>query len=489
MDIVLGGQRPDGAPIGQPRLQPPIRPPRRQSRSPRRLALPPLRQDAPGRRGGPAIGALPSWAGPDDRLAALEALERDVYAASTREAVAAKLRTVRRAIGSWGMAPYPPSLQTIQALGATLKRGGYRSAASYLWLYKVESQRRGFAWIDVFQRALKDSIRSCERGLGPPVRAQALPFASLDRLPGHSSPWVAGGPLGPRNAIIIGAWWMLRELELSTVRAAHVEIIGDWRMRGVSVRLTLPASKTDAEAFGTSRSHRCHCLDRACVLCPAHAVIDQILLLCRSFPDRFGEGGPSLDLPLFPSASGLPVDKGPMVATIIHAARHLGVVDLPDGSLRVSGHSLRPTGAQGLIALGWRADAVRLQGRWESEAVQRYTRDAALHAPSDLEHLVRLLSGLARLPEPPPAASEPEPAAPPAGRWVQNTRSHPGIYHLVSATAGKARCGWRYGESGIPCSEPPPWHHLCCKQCAPAFYQHLKAEARLTQVNEPEADP
>ena len=134
------------------------------------------------------IGALPQWTGPDDRLAALESLERDIYAASTREAVAAKLRTVRRALGAWGLAPFPPTLETIQALGATLKRGGYRSAASYLWLYKVESQRRGFFWSDVFQRGLKDSIRSCERGIGPPTRAQALPFALLGQLPGSSSP-------------------------------------------------------------------------------------------------------------------------------------------------------------------------------------------------------------------------------------------------------------------------------------------------------------
>ena len=178
-----------------------------------------------------------------------------------------------------------------------------------------------------------------------------------------------------------------------------------------------------------------------------------------------------------------------MVATIVHAARLLGVTDLPDGTLRVSGHSLRSTGAQGLISLGWRADAVRLQGRWESDSVRRYTRDAALHAPSELANLLMLLSGLVRPPDPPPSTSEPEPPDPPADRWVQNTRSHPGIYHLVSATAGKARCGWRFSELGIPVSEPPPWHHLCCKQCAPSYYQQLKAEARLSVVNSVVACP
>merc|ERR1711884_45609 len=129
-------------------------------------------------------------------------------------------------------------------------------------------------------------------------------------------------------------------------------------------------------------------------MCPAHAVVDQVLLLARSFPDKFGVEGPALDLPLFPDAAGRPVEKEPMVATIVHAARTLGVADLPDGSLRVSGHSLWSTGAQGLISLGWRADAVQLQGRWESESVRRYTREAALDAPSYLAALLILLSGI-----------------------------------------------------------------------------------------------
>ena len=55
----------------------------------------------------------------------------------------AKLRTIRRALAGWGLEPFPPSMWTLRALGATLKRGGYRSAASYMWLYKAESQRRG----------------------------------------------------------------------------------------------------------------------------------------------------------------------------------------------------------------------------------------------------------------------------------------------------------------------------------------------------------
>merc|ERR1712020_97240 len=279
----------------------------------------------------------------------------------------------------------------------------------------------------------------------------------------------------------------MREMELATIRASHVEVIGDWRSRGVVVRLTLPASKNDSSAFGVSRAHRCFCLEQANPMCPAHAVIDQLLLLSRQLPGCFGPDGPSLDLPLFPDGAGLTVAKEAMVASIVYAARLLGVVDLRDGSLRVSGHSLRATGAQGLISLGWRADAVQLQGRWMSEAVVRYTREAALHAPcvfTELAALLMSLSGLTHQPDPPPSSSSPEPPSPSTDQWVQNVRSQPGMFHLASDTPGKARCGWRYSQTGALVPDPPPWHHLCCKQCAPLFYAKLKADSRFSAGGE-----
>ena len=164
-----------------------------------------------------------------------------------------------------------------------------------------------------------------------------------------------------------------------------------------------------------------------------------------------------------------------MTTTIVTAARQLGVADAPDGTFKVSGHSLRCTGAQGLIALGWRADAVKLQGRWESETVTRYTRDAALLAPTELATLVMTLSGLARPPDPPPAASEPEPDHPKATDWILNVRTD--HYHLASSEDGKARCGWRYSETGIRGQVPPPWHLVTCKQCVPELRRRLKAQA------------
>ena len=120
-------------------------------------------------------GALPAWKDELDQQRALAELERDAHAPSTRESNESRLRTLHRALDAWGLEPFPPSLRTARAFAATLKRGWYRSAASYLWLYKAEAERLSHYWGPILERALKDGIRSCERGMGPTTQAQPHP--------------------------------------------------------------------------------------------------------------------------------------------------------------------------------------------------------------------------------------------------------------------------------------------------------------------------
>ncbi len=85
-----------------------------------------------------------------------------------------------------------------------------------------------------------------------------------------------------------------------------------------------------------------------------------------------------MDLPLFPTITGVAVKKADMVATIVAAATKLGTpLTTEDGKERVSGHSLRATGAQGLVSIGIDTWTVQLLGRWGTAAVLGYTRDAA----------------------------------------------------------------------------------------------------------------
>jgi len=68
-----------------------------------------------------------------------------------------------------------------------------------------------------------------------------------------------------------------------------------------------------------------------------------------------------------------------MVATIVAAADKLRIPRAaPDGSERVSGHSLRATGSHGLARVGLDLWAIQLLGRWGSDVVRPYVQEAHL---------------------------------------------------------------------------------------------------------------
>eukprot|EP00972_Heterocapsa_arctica_P071041 10495564-Heterocapsa_arctica.AAC.1 len=72
---------------------------------------------------------------------------------------------------------------------------------------------------------LSEGIRSCERGLGPPRRAAALPLRGIAELGGAFVLNEAeAGPRRPRDAALVGAWWAMREIELSSVRLDSVTL-------------------------------------------------------------------------------------------------------------------------------------------------------------------------------------------------------------------------------------------------------------------------
>ena len=69
----------------------------------------------------------------------------------------------------------------------------------------------------------------------------------------------------------------------------------------------------------------------------------------------------------------------------------------PDGTERVSGHSLRVTGAQGLARLGLDAWSIQLLGRWGSAVVFGYIREAALGSAELWARRAAAQPGLAEL--------------------------------------------------------------------------------------------
>ena len=137
---------------------------RSRSRSPPHVALPGFRDEAPGRLER-RHAADPQLNTKTARAEALASLERDIKAVSIHGPDVSRLRTMEGWLQKWGLTFFPPTIVNIKAIGATLKAGNYKSAAVYLHTYKVEAERRGFATTQLQARALKDSKRSCMRGL------------------------------------------------------------------------------------------------------------------------------------------------------------------------------------------------------------------------------------------------------------------------------------------------------------------------------------
>ena len=433
------------------------------------------------------------------RKEATERLEHDIKASSTHESDDSRLRNMAAWLESWGIQMFPPTLASVKAVAASLKAGGYRSAHIYLSVYRVEAQRRGYAVDMLLGRHLQDYKRSCLRGLGGPVRPRALPLHEMGKLSPSREPWVIEGPINPKAAILCGPWWMCREVELASARARLVELrvsscppVAIWH---------LPTSKNDPEAIGATRSLSCLCKEFGCrANCPVHILWDHLAFLRVQFPASWCTDGPSWDLPLFPSSTGTVVTKQAMAKTIEAAATQLDIpLAAPDGCERVSGHSLRVSGAQGLARLGWDLWAIQLHGRWHSDVVKHYVRDAhlspvgvAAHSGSGLtlelivEATLKKLRSSSRvgaevIPKlDRPAAPDPEAVAsmlaeqparsaePELSPELLVLHAGSGIYHrIVEQGLSRTACGWDFAASTLAvrvpdhAAGPHGWFQLC----------------------------
>ena len=79
----------------------------------------------------------------EERRQVLLTLRADIYAPTTVRAMQAKSKTIRKILSFWGFQELPLTVEKILALSAGLKKGNYRSATSYLELYKGVAERAG----------------------------------------------------------------------------------------------------------------------------------------------------------------------------------------------------------------------------------------------------------------------------------------------------------------------------------------------------------
>lgn len=289
---------------------------------------------------------------------------------------ASSARSSRLSIARWwpsraqtiGFSPYPVCVGKLKVAGALLKFGGYRAAATYLYAIKRTHIREYGEWTPAMEIELKDGIRSCTRGIGPPAQCTALDLGAVAALPvasiGESGG--AGEPRFVKDAVLVACWWALREIEASTLRVRQVLWCQGPGRCGQSCGLLLPVSKADHMALGKKRWHGCACPAPGC---PVACMVRIVEAARGSYK---GDSEAWLDSPLLPTGTGGFPTKAGMVAAFCQVAQVVGHVG------RITGHTGRVTGAQALAATGMELWRVQLFCRWGSDVVLRYVRDAAL---------------------------------------------------------------------------------------------------------------
>ena len=161
------------------------------------------------------------------------------------------------------------------------------------------------------------------------------------------------------DAIVMGAWWLLREIELAGLR--RMDCVWAGGAGCASMTLELAASKTDATAKGVKRT-----LAGACpsALCPVAAAKRVLATTAGQKAEAF----------VIVNAAGRPATKDEVVAEVREVAKQSGT----EG--HVTGHSMRVTGAQRLAYAGISETRIMTFGRWASQAFRLYVREAVLGA-------------------------------------------------------------------------------------------------------------
>ena len=248
------------------------------------------------------------------REAALVGLVEDVYATASRKPRDALLKTWVKLRVSWfgedGEPPFPLDEVKLVRVSALFKIGGYRSFKNYLSRAKDRHLQLGYTWNEALSRVAQKCSRSVLRGLGGMSRSEAFDIrAVVEALRDQVGALAVNGPRRPLPAIVCAAFFMLRELEASSIDRSDV-VFGN-----TEVTLSLPVSKTGWEAKGCKRTWACVC-DRN-LPCPFHLLLEH----CNEL-DRLG-GLPSD--PLFSDEDGNYCAKAGMVDTIRTAASLTGM--------------------------------------------------------------------------------------------------------------------------------------------------------------------
>ena len=280
--------------------------------------------------------ALRAISAPAARAEAIDELHTEFFASTSRDSRAQREATWSELARAGGFDdPWDLSPALVSTVGAGLRRRGYRSASAYFTVAVQKFIEKQGVLTDELPLHLRRVRRACNRGRGPDKHAGALPLGRLAETGAGDEPWSPGGPCAPQRALLVGAWWLLREIEMAGAKLGHVSYLASG-----AIALLLPISKADPEARGATRAHICTCkLDIPAACCPRCGLSAQVEF-ARAEGERVGLPPPASEWPLFPGRGGSVPTKAGVVATIREAAQRLGLqLQEHNGAERFSGHS------------------------------------------------------------------------------------------------------------------------------------------------------
>jgi hypothetical protein len=321
---------------------------------------------------------------PTLRSGAVASFRRAIYASSSTTMRATKKETWRQVAEAAGFSdPFTLTTELIETVAGILKASNYRSAGTYL---SIASQshitKHGDLSADL-ELAITNARRSARRGLGPSKHTKELPFLRLAELDGLTC-GACGSPSELVPAAVVGCWFLCREIEIASMDVAHFSFRSEGDKNFVD--LYIPSQKTDTQAEGCTRTHTCTCSSTAQSLCPYHVALKQVTLRLEQ------SQGAGNNTPMFPSAERGQdptfrerQTKAGFIAGIHTICKALSVpIQASNGAVLVTGHVCRATGAVFLAASGVDLWRIQLLGRWGSEAIKLYIRDAPLQAMSSI---------------------------------------------------------------------------------------------------------
>ena len=212
---------------------------------------------------------------PDVRKEALRNLHRDQYANNTWNTRDSRWNLWTRLAQQWGLPPLPITTDLVNAIGASLKQGRYRSAPQVFSMARQQHVTLVKQLSMDIELLIKQTLRSIERGLGPPTLKDAFTVEDLASNSGPTPPHWIDDTYDCTLATIVCCWWMLRGIEVAAAKREHVWF--ETTPFGRMAFFTLPCHKTDTIGMCVARSHPCMCADGLAHLCPYHTLEQYII--------------------------------------------------------------------------------------------------------------------------------------------------------------------------------------------------------------------